>query len=1841
MATCPNKNLDSWNQLVAARGNDIAYFLWDIYEGEVPQEEYIPTVKPGVASVFSSTPELAEIGDEEEYSAYLDTIFPDSQVKDILYHGSKATNIEVFKKPFSEGWEMSDPSNGTTSGIFFTPSKRITSSYIGEDGKGRVYQAILDVKSPYTIVPTIEGFDEMREKKFGSPTSPNEKRLKAAKKDSIILPIKYNVNGEKVTKNDVTVFDPEQIHILGSAKDIEGFRKFVATNKSASSATSYQKKGPMRQSVASEQALEKLKKIAEKMGVPIQKLSDYMKSTGLKRNDITGLADLVRRVIAIADGKEGQALTEEVVHVATAMIEIMNPSMVTEMISKIDRFAIYKEVLEAYKNDPDYQLPNGKPDIRKIKKEAVDKLIAEVIINSLDNSQQYPELLERENLSMIRRWWNAIMDFINGQYRKTDMSLFEEAAQQIITGDIGTVDQLQANGVFYQKSVTAAQEQIIKNIEDTKNLIKKKYSDEKADPILLDTEEATNWYENQASAKKIANRVTDRVKAWYNKKFPKKEFTDIEKKFNELKRTYGIAGHLDLEEIHRRYFNEDGTRRTKPLEAPSQEEINLPSYGMYEELENYYLELIDTLDKDTLILSEVVIYDPIADEAGTIDFLAIEPSGKTHILDWKFMHIKNDQDDVAWFKQGAFGIQLSRYRQILREQYGVEDFGMVRAIPIAMEFKRKDRKDPESDLRLSSISIGDVDASRIDVENELYLLPVSEELESTGDTDLDEVVADLVLLYKMTEQEEVKEEDRDLRKERLALLSRAIRITQTAGDLSELVQVIRNIRNTGERIINEYNLLYKDRDVFDKSLTDKQLSEFSDEMRLFIKTSDRFKDVAVKLGNLIYTDELAESAKTKEEKKQVAERKRVLEELTLEASAIARTQQSVKKLLIGKGGFGDKYIGWRNLVGGLMDPEAVIKGISSWFRGVSDLGSKSLQILFKVTQAAENKASKDGIALVNELLEIRKELMEGGNVMEKIRSIYQKDDEGKRMNNLVYVYTKEFREAVDKNANDPEGGDKNWLLNNIDVEAYKKEAAEVLDRQIKSIERNNPGNDDETIKRRKFLIEQQKRKYDIDRVDFDGWNNYIVKRHPLEKWYSEEYKRIMQDPGLLKLYNFIEKVNNIAAEEGYISNMIKKTFLPFVAKTMAEEVAFDGVGSAIANFYENLGKIGDDLRITSKDVGLGEINQFTQQIENGIPKYYTKDFTKKEAGDTTDFSQISEDIFANLVLYIQHVQKYKYLKEVSGQLKLLSTIEEFKGHLQTTRLGDVVTKEDGTPVVITTENKENTETYDNFYKALVLQQRYPLSDADTAIGNPMNIIKRLINKAAGREVYKENPTPLSAVKTMEKINKWYQLKALGLDPFSGLANLFGANIQMSALAGTYFKSREFLSSEADLMSGIFQNEESAETFVQLMETFMPLKDSPFKKLYEEAGISALTRANLGDMLMFFMRKPEEFIDKAVFLTLMKNSMVVDGNIVNIKQYVSAKYQNRADSSALYRESKKKINEEIEELKKTKSMWVTKRLENGKLVIPGLDLNNLDETQRLTNLSRNIARSITGNLSNGDINKAGMNIWARSAMVFQNWIPRLVDVRFSEFKKTSDDFSVRIDPVTGKVTGERYDIGRLRLLTTVWVTSVRDLSSNITNILTANEKGMAIIDELFLKYKKEWKDRTGTEMNMSKADFTDMIVNNLRNQIKELGILFTLMTILFTGGFGLIAPDDDDDKATKNAKRYTERMLNKFTDELSFFYNPMEIERILSGDKLPALGLFADVFKFAGQLGQEITGQDFDAETTPEEVRKKVYPIKTLMKLTPGFKPVINLGASFSNDFAKEFDITIQAENNMR
>jgi len=64
----------------------------------VPSSTESSEVKKDVSEVFQEAPELASIGTERQYSEYLDSVFPDSKVKDIVYHGSPYSFTEFSKK---------------------------------------------------------------------------------------------------------------------------------------------------------------------------------------------------------------------------------------------------------------------------------------------------------------------------------------------------------------------------------------------------------------------------------------------------------------------------------------------------------------------------------------------------------------------------------------------------------------------------------------------------------------------------------------------------------------------------------------------------------------------------------------------------------------------------------------------------------------------------------------------------------------------------------------------------------------------------------------------------------------------------------------------------------------------------------------------------------------------------------------------------------------------------------------------------------------------------------------------------------------------------------------------------------------------------------------------------------------------------------------------------------------------------------------------------------------------------------------------------------------------------------------------------------------------------------------------------------------------------------------------------------------------------------------------------------------------------------------------------------------------------------------------------------------
>ena len=1565
----------------------------------------------------------------------------------------------------------------------------------------------------------------------------------------------------------------------------------------------------------------KVKELIAKMGVSIVDLQAYAKSN--PEVDITGaesLADAVGKIIAISEGATEIVITEELVHIATEIINQKNPTLITEMISKIGRFKIYKDTLEQYRQIPAYQLPDGRPNIRKIKKEAVDKLITQLVSSEINGEtvKNTEELLEEENASIIRKIWDSITDWFRGQYAASNLDIFQTAADQVVQGVEGELIDGTPTEIYF--SVTNPQKIVQKALLDTQKTIRNVPVIIKNDNPLLD-DQVSNEYEilENGEWKKITKRVTDRTKAWYKSKFRNKpDFTTEEKRDNELKKELGIEFHDYFEEIHSRYFNGDGTRREFISSRPVIQDAKKAS--VYAKLETYYTDLIAEFSKNgknPLVFSEMTVYDPQEKEAGTIDLLIVDQDGKSHIYDWKFMSISKQATDVAWFKQGAYDIQLGTYKKILKNNYGVEEIGKIRAIPISLQLQRENFQNSRSPLRFTGIAIGSVNPTEIE---SLTLTPVSEKTEKTGDEKLDELIVKLNAVYTQVEKTTPNTEvERSTKRERLNILKLAIRQAQANENVRSIIDALAVTQTEGENIISEYKTTFEGRPAQSTDFENAQLSDFAGRMNEYISTASAFSKLNNELAPILKESDISPEQK-KEIQNDLNEKTRLL-------------NANIDEIIKISGEFADKFVGLRNNVTGLLDPQMLLRGLKSTFRSLSELPLPSLRILSRLARIAQSKGQAESLTEVNKLLEIRDKLKASGrNLLDAVKPLYQKDEKGSIVNKLVYKYTKDFYDAVEDNGEEGNRS-KKWLYDNIDVEAYKKESNKILNRTLENYDRMYESDQELRDKVKK----EARQKWDITRQDFNGWRNYIIKRHPLSKWESVEYLNIKKDQNLLDLYNFISEMNDKARDMGYLQNRVASTFLPFVRKGTAEGLSWDSGLSVVTNWAESLTARADDL-------GFGSINEITGETENAIPKYYTSDFSKTEDPSVNDMTDVSLEFFKNQILYIQQLNKYKYMQEIEGQVSLVRTIIQTKDHYKTGRFSKAVTK--GGEPIVEKGNKDNAKIFDLFMETILYDNAFPSDSED--FGIPTGRLRAGINKVwtsmTGKPLFEEadKGKNYSVIKSMQALNNAFQMKTLGLEPISGMVNMFGANLQVAAQSGTYFNFREYVKNEFKILGDFSRKKAGVQTktmeaFDQLIDIFMPLKDSPTYEKLKKAGISvgAKLDSQSSDILFAFFRQPELVLERGLFATLLDNTMVVNGTIVNIPEFVRNKYKGRYKNAASYSAVEGDITAEIEDLKKNKSITSTAKIgENGKVEIPGLDLSNRKELQRLTDLTRTLARNATGGFTEFDSIKMNMNIWTKSMMVFKGWIPKLVDTRFSEFRKVGDDFNVRVDE-NGLTTGEKYDIGRIRLFYGFLSANLIKSATDIIGVLNVTDAGLDTLDKKFEYYSKYYKETTGEDLNMSKEDFIDMVRTNLRKQLQELLLLVGLNLMLFAAGF--MEPDDEDDRAARNWFYFQNKTLRRFQQELMFFYNPSEWSATLSGGIFPSISLLEEITRFVGQSAKEITGYDFsNPNKSIQDVRRDAMPVKYGMKLLPVTKSLVQWLSIFDIGFAEEFDVTINA-----
>lgn len=164
-------------------------------------------IKQGVDFVFKQNPELYKIGTKEQYSEYLDTIFSDSKVKDIVYHVSP-NKIEKFRDNMF--------------GVYFSysPIQGVYGDFINI--------VLLNVNS-LLIRPKPEDSTEDKviyDKEYRSYNNPS-----FSPEGCPIYKYDASIESSTVTKEGVQikVRNPEQIYILGFNEDIAKFKEFVSS----------------------------------------------------------------------------------------------------------------------------------------------------------------------------------------------------------------------------------------------------------------------------------------------------------------------------------------------------------------------------------------------------------------------------------------------------------------------------------------------------------------------------------------------------------------------------------------------------------------------------------------------------------------------------------------------------------------------------------------------------------------------------------------------------------------------------------------------------------------------------------------------------------------------------------------------------------------------------------------------------------------------------------------------------------------------------------------------------------------------------------------------------------------------------------------------------------------------------------------------------------------------------------------------------------------------------------------------------------------------------------------------------------------------------------------------------------------------------------------------------------------------------------------------------------------------------------------------------------------------------------------------------------------------------
>ena len=1535
-------------------------------------------------------------------------------------------------------------------------------------------------------------------------------------------------------------------------------------------------------SIASPKTLKVVKDFIKQIGVDINTLKEI--SVNGVTQDADGVAQITQKLISVVEGKDAKALPEEAMHFAVAIIKQTDPKLYQKMMKEINDYEMLTEVFRAYSNDPLYR-KDGKPDVIKLKEEAIAKVLVEKIISKVEGKNEKPE-----NLVKAQSWWKSIVDWFKQLiYQKSG---FDQAAIDIISGkNIGSADDIreEQGTAFLQKT---EQEKVYDLIKSTSDRIKRKINDKGEEKYFID------------GTKEIPFRVTDFAKGSYEKwkqsnDLPKSEYDAF---LDELKREKGESGHLDFENSFTLFVDENGLlldKETRERNVKNDTYVSaIGNQDIYLKIRTHLEERLLSYPEGTKFLREVKVYDGKS-VGGTVDFMAIEPSGKVNILDWKFMGMNPEYTDVPSYKVESWRIQMDQYKRILTSNYGVQpkEFGQTRMIPILAMYS-KGKRDANGKIieepKLTNIKIGNVDTTKI-AKDEDYLLPVPTADELSGSKRLDDLLARLNQMYEKFKKQRVTGDEYLAKRENLTSLFSSIRKLQVQRDVKPLISQVTILNRKVEKLIEKYNTDYKNRNWAAEEDTEverlksaflKELDDAEFAIKTYTDINKSVKDI-IKDDKTLY-DELLKVADQADDYLQD------LEEINKEfvSEALAKPE------------------GFRNF----LSPEKLITKLQGWFASTSTVQVKSIQLLFRKANKAFGRATFMTEESNAKLLKIKDDFMNWskakGLSQKELFSFIKKKDK----NELIDQYKPEFYKQLSiaiKN------GDISWIKDNVDLSGLQEEMQKQKEKQYEYIKNKVRDGD---VEQQAIEVANERlaadKKYNIDNDSSLGWYlKDIVRRHPKkELWETQEWKTLNQPENApaKAFYDYIIEQNTKFADLQYISKKEARVFLPFVRSTLIEAAVQGNKLSLGDRFFRS-------ISIDEGDIGYGQIDPDTGQPMNTVPIYFTSEF---KDGD------YSEDLFRNMALYNEAAYRYQYLTQIEDQIRGISRVERNKKTIRTSifgkaemdELGEVRYNEAGTPGATA-----NVELFDSMMKAIIYGQKYVDNAQFDAVLLKLGDWGKKINEKVGFNVFPENleGKQITLNKLVDNLNTSFSFATLGLNIGSSISNLFGGTAQSVINSGKYFTKKDFASAELQIFVNKFNGEDKTK-FIKALEYFMPLTDNYNREIAKKLSVNVVTDEGFQDILMILMRGADRAVQTANFYAFLQNSIVVDGKVVNAREYLRSlpEYQGRFNGTSEDRKAyDEKFDQDVKKLIDEKGVMKLATVQDGKLVIPGVDrLSNsvLDLRRKVQQLSKDAM----GNLSEDDIRAINLNIMGKSFMVFKNWIPRLVDVRLGGLKYNS--------------ATEAYEWGRIRMITSVLTSNISSGMEGMWGLLTGNDKGMELLRKSFEKKSEEYFRETGQVLEMTEELFIELYVSNLKAMATDLMLLIGLATLTVVV-IPAMAPPDDEDKAIINQHKFIAKLGDKLLDELMYFYNPTSLLNLVGSGPFPAMSLINNGVKTFTNGLTEL----YALSVGDEELAEKTKVAKYFFRTFPITNQMVGYLPMFYPDIAKDLGIQMQSNYGIR